>query len=196
MNANPQCFCTGLSVRPREPWQQQHTCIMPLGLLLPNRRVLACISVQTRQLKAKIIIIKKAFKVHFSFSCSSPFLSKLSPGNKAHAISAVCVYQLVSPCYFNLASQGLQRSQNCYQLSANSWPDESCPTNPFLEGNGSAHTHMNISESKNQLNFEAHVGKQALLFFHLGVPWGKCGLTLQGVETTQNQGIINVVKTE
>lgn len=55
---------------------------------------------------------------------------------------------------------------------------------------------MNISESKNQLNFEAHVGKQALLFFHLGVPWGKCGLTLQGVETTQNQGIINVVKTE
>lgn len=49
---------------------------------------------------------------------------------------------------------------------------------------------------KKKLNFKAHVGKQALLLFHLGVPWDKCGLTLQGVETTQKQGIINVVKTE
>lgn len=39
MNVNPQLCCAGLSLRHREPWQEQHTCIVPLGPLLYNSRI-------------------------------------------------------------------------------------------------------------------------------------------------------------
>lgn len=39
MNVNPQLCCAGLSLRHREPWQEQRTRIAPLGPLLCNSRI-------------------------------------------------------------------------------------------------------------------------------------------------------------
>lgn len=55
------------------------------GTTATHRSVLTCTSVQTRQLKAKIVI-KKSFQSLF-FNCFSSFF-KLSPRNKAHAVTA------------------------------------------------------------------------------------------------------------
>lgn len=54
----------------------------------------------------------------------------------------------------------------------------------FLEGNAQAHTHLNSTESKNELNFQAHVGKTSFAGFF----WG-----CHGIKVGSNPaGIINV----
>lgn len=118
------------------------------------------------------INFKKAFILFFFLS--SPFSGSLhSAGNETHV---VCVCVPVS-AISTWSHGGCKDPPVATSFLQTAGQEMSCPNNAFPEGNAKAHTHLNTTESKNQLNFKArHTwGKQALLGFFF--VWGCHGVS-------------------